>query len=128
MQLRHRHSAARRLCYQVRDNVTAVSVATELMWYGQGLKAAHLATLAMLVTTNALERLQVPRAVRRGVQRPERRELCARPQFPHLRVGRHHGVALRQRGVRRPRRWLHRPARRQLPVERDEARGGGMHF
>lgn len=58
-ELRQRYGAARRLCYQVRESVTAVSEARELLWYGQGLTAAHLATLRMLMSTNALPQLNV---------------------------------------------------------------------
>lgn len=57
-ELKRRHGAAKRLCYQVRMSPVEVSEAKELLWYGQGLTAGHLTTLNMLIKTHALPRLE----------------------------------------------------------------------
>ena len=58
-ELRRRYGAARRLCARVNTSFAAVGETTDLLWYGQGLTVAHLTTLGMLLSTNALPRLEV---------------------------------------------------------------------
>jgi hypothetical protein len=88
-ELRRLHGATRRLCARVRTSCVLVSEAQELLWYGQGLDATHLATLARLALTNALPRLEV---LHLGVNRfgPEgMRALCdelGHGCLPRLRV------------------------------------------
>ena len=57
--LRRRCAAAKRLCARVNTSFAAVGETTQLLWYGQGLTVAHLTTLGMLLSTNALPRLEV---------------------------------------------------------------------
>ena len=59
LELRLRYGAARRLCVHVNTNFATLGEATQVLWYGQGLTAAHLGTLGMLMRTNALPRLEV---------------------------------------------------------------------
>ena len=86
--LLRQHGAARRLCYQVRTSVAAVSEAKELLWYGQGLTAAHMATLRMLMSTNALRRLEVLNISINKFAAEGMQALCAEPghgSLPRLR-------------------------------------------
>ena len=53
-----RHSAAKQLCTKVRSSCEEASEAQGLNWYHEGLTAADVATLEMLVRTNALPRLE----------------------------------------------------------------------
>ena len=58
-ELRRRHGAARRLCARVNTSFVALGETKELLWYGQGLTVAHLTTLGMLLSTNALPQLEI---------------------------------------------------------------------
>lgn len=58
-ELQRRHGAAKRLCARVNTSYWAVGEARELLWYGQGLTAAHLTTLGMLMSANSLPLLEV---------------------------------------------------------------------
>ena len=58
-QLRRRYGAARQLCARMNTSFAAVGESTELLWYGQSLTVAHLATLGSLLSTNALPMLEV---------------------------------------------------------------------